>query len=234
MCVLLLHHRTREDLPLVLLGNRDEAFARPFEAPRLLDETWGIVAPRDLEAGGTWLGMNRHGLVAALTNRDMDPAVEGVRSRGLLVLDALAHASAEAAHAWASVHVPTTSYAGFHLVLADASYAFLLRHRAAEATTDGRRLAPGVHLLTNRHEPGEVPLPEGAKPVAGESPDDLVRRLEAFARDDRTVLPGGHRILKHGKTHGTVCSALLLPPRMWFAAAPPDRASFQRVSVTAR
>jgi hypothetical protein len=202
---LLLHHRTREDHPLVLLANRDEYFDRPFEAPRVLDEDHGIVAPRDLRGGGTWFGVNRHGVVAALTNRRGESVDEGVRSRGLLVLDALRHADAEAALAWSRDHLGRTAYAGFHLLVADPRRAFILRHPGSPvasppAADDVIPLAPGAHVLTNLHEPGEVPVPDGGAPDPAERIEATLARLERVAADDRPHLPGGHRILKREST----------------------------------
>ena len=49
-----------------------------------------ILAGRDLEKMGTWMGVTRTGRFAALTNyRDPKEETEGKRSRGELVADAL-------------------------------------------------------------------------------------------------------------------------------------------------
>jgi hypothetical protein len=234
VCLLLLHHRTRDDHPLVLLANRDEAYARAFAPPAVLDADHGIVAPRDLTAGGTWLGVNRRGLVAAVTNRRGEDVAEGARSRGLLVLDALRHPDAGAALAWAMEHLARVAYAGFHLLVSDGTDAFVLRHRgdarpAAPGAADVFPLAPGAHVLTNLHEPDEVPVPPGGDPRPDEPIEATLARLRVVAADDRPHLPGGHRVLKRGETRGTVASALLVPPTFLFAAGPPDRAPFVRV-----
>jgi len=216
VCFLLLHHRVSERYPLVLLANRDEYFDRPFEAPALRDEEHGIVAPRDLRAGGTWLGVNRAGLVAAITNRRGAPAPEGLRSRGLLVTEALAHASARDAAAWTQAHLTGTAYAGFNLLLADGRDAYVVRHDPCEADhpKDGvlLPLAPGVHTVTNLHELDEVVSPSDGLPVADEPIASTLLRLEILARDETTVLPGDHRILKRAAHRGTVCSALIAHP----------------------
>lgn len=216
MCFLLLHHRARDDHPLVLLANRDEYFDRPFEGPALRDEEHGIVAPQDLRAGGTWLGVNGAGLVAAITNRRGAPAPAGMRSRGLLVNEALAHGDAQAAAAWVQAHLAETAYAGFNLLLADGRRAFVVRHDASE---EGRPeegvllpLAPGVHTVTNLHELDEVIAPPDGLPVVDEPIAATLMRLEILARDETTVLPGDHRILKRDERRGTVCSALIAHP----------------------
>lgn len=72
---------------LVVAANRDEFLGRPSVPPSEIEP--GIVAGRDLEAGGTWLGVNRHGLFVAVTNRKTPTRTPEARSRGLLALEAL-------------------------------------------------------------------------------------------------------------------------------------------------
>lgn len=216
----------------MLLHNRDEAYDRPFDAPRLLDVQRGIVAPRDLRAGGSWIGTNRWGLVVAIANRHGEDVEEGVRSRGLVVVDVLRQHDAEAALAWVREHLSRFAYAGFHLLLADGRRALLVRHRGASVpvplgSEDVFEFLPGVHVMTNLHEPGTVPPPPGARPGEGESLEETFQRLAILAQDEKTVLPGGHRIFKRGEGRGTVASALIAPPRFLFAAGPPDRTPFE-------
>jgi hypothetical protein len=238
VCVLLLHHRTRPDWPVVLLANRDEYFDRPFEPPALRDPLLGLVAPRDLSAGGTWLGLNRHGVVAAITNRPGEDARLGARSRGLLVRDALEEAGARRARDRVAEDLAKTAYAGFHLLVADRMDAFVVRHRGATAPAvpgpgDVIALAPGAHVLTNLHEPDELVVPDEGLPRVGEAVDETLRRFERLAADDTPRFPRGHRILKREANRGTVCSATIaLPSReadapvFRFADGPPDRAPF--------
>ena len=69
MCTLIVLHRCVPGKPLVVAANRDEFFARPAEPPAVrASRTGRIVAPRDLEAGGTWVGLSERGVFAGLTN----------------------------------------------------------------------------------------------------------------------------------------------------------------------
>ena len=69
MCVVALARRVHPDWPLILIGNRDEFHARPAAALAEWDDDSGIVAGRDLQAGGTWLGVHRpSGRVVVVTN----------------------------------------------------------------------------------------------------------------------------------------------------------------------
>ena len=86
MCTLAIYFRMLPDYPLVVAANRDEQYDRPSAPPQRLDTVPTIIAGRDLRAGGTWLGINRHGLLAAMLNRRINgglPAPDA-RSRGLL------------------------------------------------------------------------------------------------------------------------------------------------------
>ena len=236
MCVLLVHHRLRDDAPVVLLANRDEDYARRFEGPSRWPGADGIVAPRDLLAGGTWIGVNRHGLVVAITNRPTPSPRADVRSRGRLVADALAHGDVEDAAAWLEDHLRATDYDPFNLMLLDRHAGLVLHHETRGA--DLVAMAPGVHVLTNHHDLDVAPVPASARPRAGESLEDLTARLERAAGDRETPMPGEHRMCKVGTTRGTVCSAVLAlpaapgaPPRIRFAPGPPHATPFFDVAV---
>src|SRR5262245_22536097 len=115
MCTLIAFHRCFADAPLVVAANRDEFHERPTEGPALREASTSssrrlersaragsgavtrVVAPRDLRAGGTWLGISESGLFAAITNRRCDTPDPQRRSRGWLVMEALAEPSAERA-----------------------------------------------------------------------------------------------------------------------------------------
>ena len=69
MCTLIVLHRCVTGRPLVVAANRDEFFARPAEGPAIRAARSGrILAPRDLEAGGSWVGLSERGVFAGLTN----------------------------------------------------------------------------------------------------------------------------------------------------------------------
>src|SRR5262245_10355038 len=94
MCTLIAAFQQWPALPLLVAANRDEALARPALGPMCWDGAPRFVAPRDEKAGGSWLGLNEHGLFVGITNRAGSSADPGGRSRGLLVTAALAERSA--------------------------------------------------------------------------------------------------------------------------------------------
>ena len=131
--------------PLVIAANRDEVPARQEKtaAPNFLTDD--IFAPRDLVHGGTWIGVNRHGVVAALTNRSLQPRSHGRRSRGLLVTEALACQTAPQAVA-ATLAAPSGTYNGFHLFIADDRMAMLLWSDGQDIKS--RPVPMGLHVFT--------------------------------------------------------------------------------------
>src|SRR5215213_3164107 len=96
MCTLAFYFQAFSHYPIVAAANRDESFTRPSAAPRQLSAAPWIYGGQDLLAGGTWLGINEHGILAAVLNRRTGlPADPRRRSRGILCLEALEYASVE-------------------------------------------------------------------------------------------------------------------------------------------
>src|SRR5207248_10588383 len=114
--------------------------------PQLLDGPCRAVAGLDPVAGGTWLGVNEHGVLIAVTNRPRSQTPPRPRSRGLLARDLLGCPSAAAAVDLATRELGGDRYAGCNVVCADAERAVVLQ--AAEWLRV-RPLPPGVHVLTN-------------------------------------------------------------------------------------
>src|SRR5882762_4389560 len=90
MCLIVVAWRARADLPLVVAANRDEWRERPAQPAHWWPDPPQILAGRDLQAGGTWLGITREGRFAAVTNfRDPSDKRSTARSRGTLVTEFL-------------------------------------------------------------------------------------------------------------------------------------------------
>jgi Transport and Golgi organisation 2 len=132
MCTVVLLRRPGSRWPLLLAANRDELRSRPWRPPgRHWPDRPEVVAGLDEQAGGSWLGINDHGVVATVLNRvgTLGPET-GKRSRGELVLEALDHADAAAAAA-ALADLEPAAYRPFNLVVADNRDAYWLRHAGA-------------------------------------------------------------------------------------------------------
>ena len=173
MCTTVILRRPGHAWPLLLAANRDEIKTRPWQAP---DRHWPsrseVVAGLDEEAGGSWLGLNDHGVVAAILNRrgSLGPQA-GKRSRGELVLEALDHADARTA-AEALAQLEPTAYRSFNLVIADNQDAYWLRNLGQEG--------PGALTLFE--------IPEGLSMLTARDLNDLSSpRINAFLGRFRNV-----------------------------------------------
>jgi uncharacterized protein with NRDE domain len=147
MCLVALFYRVAEDAPVVVGANREEYYARGGDPPRLHAGPPPFVAGVDPAAGGTWLGVNAHGVLIAVTNRRKSDLPREPRSRGVLVRDLLALPTAKAAADAAARELDRKLYAGCNLVCVDATHAIVL-HNADWLRV--RMLPPGLHLLANR------------------------------------------------------------------------------------
>ncbi len=157
MCTLVLLRRPGADWPVIVGANRDEMAARPSRAPgRHWPDRPELLGGLDALSGGSWLGLNDHGLLAAVLNRrgSLGPAPDK-RSRGELVLEALDHADAADA-AWSLGDLDPAAYRSFNLVVADERDAFWLRNRGHDAEgIEVMPLPPGLSMLTayDRNDP---------------------------------------------------------------------------------
>jgi hypothetical protein len=148
MCTVVILRRPGHDWPLILGANRDEMRDRPWKPPaRHWPDRPDVIAGMDELAGGSWMGLNDQGVVAAILNRrgSLGPA-EGKRTRGELVLDALDHAdAADAAKAFEAL--AGDSYRPFNMVIADDRDAFWLKSLGT-GRVQVEKLPPGVSMVT--------------------------------------------------------------------------------------
>ena len=204
MCVAAAAFRAHPHWRLVVIGNRDEFHERPT-AP-LARWTDGVIAGRDLQAGGTWLGVNEAGRFALVTNLRVDGyPLPHLASRGALVTD------------WLGGREPASpeTMNPFNLFLADAETA---SHLSNHPEVRRLPLAPGIHGLSNG--PHEQPW---AKTLALEAA--LENWLAAGSTDpaplfaalaDRTELPGAgpearfSPVFIRNPAYGTRCSTVLM------------------------
>jgi hypothetical protein len=178
-------------------ANRDEYLSRPAEGPALRKNAGRtIVAPLDLSAGGTWLGVNQAGVFGALTNirnPNPDPAR---KSRGLVVMELLESGSAAEAASRLG-ELPERTYNPFNLFVADAESAHLLVYQNAPRLHE---LEPGVHVIGNA-DAGEAAVPK-VKRV-------LERAIEALGASVAPESESGYKSGKGGSESGESRDLLL-------------------------
>lgn len=143
MCLILIAWKVDPENPLVLAANRDEFHHRPTQSLHRWRDKPAVIAGRDLQAGGTWLGASRSGRVAAVTNyREEDPRRQGLQSRGEIVTAFLMSSDSPEAF---SRSIECASFAGFSLLTVDADDLCYISNRGDAAT----RLSPGIYGLSN-------------------------------------------------------------------------------------
>lgn len=252
MCSLIILHRPGQAWPLILAANRDELASRPWRAPdRHWPERPDVVAGIDLLSGGSWMGINRQGLVACILNRvgSLGPAA-GKRSRGELVLEALDHATAaEAAEALS--HLAAKSYRSFNLILADEEEVFWLRNQGGGAQeVECLQVPSGLSMVTahdlNDRRSARIDrfLPAFRNALPPDPDTDDWADWEALLATSDTRQPTNGLCIVTGGDFGTVSSSLLaLPSRpravaeqprlpVWrFAPGDPSNAAFRPVDL---
>jgi uncharacterized protein with NRDE domain len=219
----------------VLIGaNRDEMIARAWDGPaQYWPDLPGVVAGRDRTAGGTWLGINRHGLVAAVLNRHgtLGPAA-GKRSRGELPLLALSKSSLETAKA-KILALDAGAYRSFNLVLADSTRALFFRGLETGAP-QLQVLGNGTCMITSG-EANDLTSPR----IARHLPKFTAAPAESWPELLADNAPPEESALNIPPRDGfgTVSSALITlsrttPPSWIFAPGAPHLATFEPVSLT--
>jgi len=255
MCSVVILRRPGHPWPVLLAANRDEMADRPADPP---DRHWpdrpDVVAGRDRLSGGSWLGLNRAGVVAGVLNRpgSLGPA-PGKRSRGELVLEALEHADAVEA-AVALAELDARAWRPFNLLVADDRDAYWIAGPDEDGARAGRpvRVLPvpeGVSMLTSRDlndrsspriarylprfETAEVPDPETGDWSAWEA-------LLADTDAEPGAGPDGALAVVTGTGYGTVSSSLIALPDtgragvvpVWrYAAERAGRAPFEPIRL---
>jgi uncharacterized protein with NRDE domain len=193
MCLLIVAWMSHPRYRLVVAGNRDEFHAREAAPLGWWNDGAGILAGRDLRAGGTWLGVSRSGRFGTVTNyRDADAAVApGAPSRGELVPSFLRDERPPGQFV-AALPPRAASYAGFNLLVADAAG---LHYYSNVGDSAPRSLPPGIYGLSNHRLdepwPKLVRTRERIAAVLADADPDPAALLDALA--DREPAPARDR-----------------------------------------
>lgn len=219
MCLILIAWKAKPDYPLVVAANRDEFYRRPSAPAASWEEAPHVFGGRDLEAGGTWLGITHTGRFAAVTNF-RDPAQPlGSRSRGLLTQDFLLGTNSPENYV---NFIDGALFSGFNLLVGDMENLYYTSNRAAQA----RKLPPGIYGISNHLLDTPWPKLTLAKSRFTQALEELPEEAPFFALLlDRTIAPDEQlpstgvsleweRILCpafiHSPGYGTRASTLLL------------------------
>lgn len=229
MCLVLIGYHVHPAYPLVIAANRDEFFHRPTRKAGFWEDQPTVLAGRDLEKGGTWLGIDTAGRVAAVTNYREPPQQRtnsGDLSRGFLVRDYLTGSSPVQVFL-EDVARNLHRYDGFNLFAGDQRNLYFISTYMEKPVS----LAPGIHGISN----GALDYP-WPKVLLGKSRfDGILQKQEVINEEDfftlladRTVPDTGPvpesgldidtarliaPIFVHGEKYGTRSSTVLLCSR---------------------
>lgn len=179
MCLIALAWKAHPDFPLVVAANRDEWRARPAAPAHWWEDRPGLLAGRDLEAGGTWMGVTRGGRFCAVTNfRDPSDKRGNARSRGELVADFLSGDESPAGYC-SRLAGRARDYNGFNLLAGAGDSLVYFGSREGEA----REVEPGIHALSNHLLDEPWPKVRRAREAMGRSVGDGDEPLFAMLAD---------------------------------------------------
>ncbi|MEX2121199.1 MAG: NRDE family protein [Pirellulales bacterium] len=255
MCLLVIDWKLLPEAPVLVAANREEAFDRPALPPRIVKgaifteersrrgDQAGSVAPRvlcgiDQRAGGTWLGVNEHGLLVAVTNRRAAARKQPLRSRGTLCGELLDSPGAEEASRRAMEELARGCYAGANFACVDFESGWVIH---AGDRLERIELAPGRHLITNQdlNDPADARLSLARRLFDQQEIGSAAEFLATARRvcSHRVEGPAsGASIVLRTEAGGTVSSSLIALTRRpeeavyLYAPGPPDITAYEDYS----
>jgi len=168
MCLIVVAYRQHPSYRLIVAANRDEYYRRPTAPAHFWPDHPAVLAGRDLDQMGTWMGITRTGRFAALTNyRDPAAMRSETRSRGELVSEFLCGVEAPADYL-GRVAQAGSSYNGFNLLVGDGAELLFYSSRTGRSEA----VSPGIHGLSNHLLDTPWPKVVTAKAAMSEVLDD--------------------------------------------------------------
>lgn len=241
MCLLAVQYRLVPEAPILVAANREEFYNRPSQVPSIQSGKPRVLSGLDLQAGGTWLGVNQHGLFVAVCNRPKMTPVPAPRSRGTLCREMLRAGSARKAMDMAMDELSTGRYEGCNFVAVDVESGWAI-HGGDEVEAvelpEGLSVISSMDLNDHRDERGRM----ARRLLTLQTLDSPVKFLavasKVFARAPSP--PGRPSMVLRGNEKGTVSSTLLAlgkKPRdaiYQFAAGSPDETKYEDFSPLLR
>jgi uncharacterized protein with NRDE domain len=253
MCTIVALNGVRTDGSLVIATNRDEFYARKTSGPMQLLSSPQTVGGRDLEGPGTWMGVTREGLFVGVTNQRGAVRAPDKRSRGEVVIGALARGNVQGVLAYLRT-LDGRAYNEFNLLWGDARALYVAYGRASERALEIEQVPRGLHVLPNDRidspafvkvtriqelvgDAVEAPLPVLIKRLEQALGDRQLPPFESIpetpdgARFDRTLLRELAAVCVRTPSYGTRSSTVVaLGPssvmHYGYADGPPDVTTF--------
>jgi hypothetical protein len=242
MCLLAVLYRLVPESPILVAANREEYYDRPSLPPSIQSGKPRVLCGLDQRAGGTWLGVNQHGMFVGVTNRrsqGADPV--GARSRGLLAREVLRCASARGGVDKAMEELITHRFEGLNLVICDAESGWVIH---GDGEQEVQPLEEGLNIIGNQNmnDPQDERVRLAHRLLTLQMLDSPVKFLavasKVFARSPSPQ--GRPTMVMRGNDYGTVSSTLIaLSPKprdaiFQFASGAPDETKYEDYSPMLR
>lgn len=241
MCLLAIQYKSVPEAPILVAANREEFYDRPTLVPSIQSGKPRALCGIDQQAGGTWLGVNQHGMFVGACNRRVMNRPMVPRSRGLLCRELLRASTARGAVDQAMEALNADQYDGVNFVVADAESGWVI-HGGPDV--NAQPLEEGLNLIGNMdlNDPNDDRVKLAHRLLTLQSLDSAVKFLavasKVFARP--SAAPGRPGMVVQGNEWGTVSSTLLslgLKPRdaiFQYADGAPNNAKFEDYSPLLR
>jgi uncharacterized protein with NRDE domain len=178
MCLILFAYKAHPKYKLIVAANRDEAYNRATAPAAFWKDAPELLAGRDLEKMGTWMGVTTSGKFAALTNyRDPSEQTSGKRTRGELVADYL-RGMDDSENYLQKMAQRRLEYPGYNLLAGDLYELYYYSNRGNHHPVE---IQPGFHGVSNHLLNTDWPKVEkgkaGLKKIVSEDTSDLADSL---------------------------------------------------------
>ncbi len=241
MCLLAIQYRLVPEAPVLVAANREEYYDRPSSVPSIQSGKPRILCGMDERAGGTWLGVNQHGLFVGVANRRRLSPPMAPLSRGVLCREMLRCDSARGAVDTALEELSTGMYDGANFICADAESGWAIH------ATDDIEVVPldeGLNIISNRdlNDMSDERVAMAHRLLTLQMLDSPVKFLAVASKVfARAPAPAGRpSMVMRGKERGTVSSTLIAlgtKPRdaiYQFAPGAPDKSKYEDYSPLLR
>ncbi len=241
MCLLAILYKLVPESPILVAFNREEFYDRPTQAPSIQSGKPRVLCGLDRQAGGTWLGVNQHGLFVAASNRHKLLPPIAPRSRGVLCKELLRARSAHQAVDLALDELSTNKYDGVNFVIADGESGWAVH---GSDDPEAEELEEGLSIISNHdvNDPRDERVTMARRLLTLQTLDSPVKFLavasKVFARAPSP--PGRPTMVVRGSDFGTLSSTLIAlgkKPRdaiFQYADGPPDKNKFEDYSPLLR
>jgi hypothetical protein len=241
MCLLAIQYRLVPESPILVAANREEFYDRPSTVPSIQSGKPRILCGVDQQAGGTWLGVNQHGMFVGASNRTKTTPPLVPRSRGVLCKELLRAGSAREAVDIALEAMAQREYDGVNFVVADEESGWVVHGGDDYEVVE---LNEGLSIIANGdvNDPRDERVKLAHRLLTLQTLDSPVKFLavasKVFAR--APTPPGRPSMVIRGRERGTVSSTLLAlgkKPRdaiFQFANGAPDEVKYEDYSPLLR